>query len=113
MPVLKRIIARLIGFDGSYHRFTGKVTIEKFEGEARTEIFEDRAIWELMYFGEARPQGADIRDCCNLANAKMSSPAGAEAGFERLPAPLGTSQNLFPGRAGARETICAPRRRTC
>jgi hypothetical protein len=30
-PLLKRIIARLIGFDGAYHRFTGKVTIEKFE----------------------------------------------------------------------------------
>ena len=23
-PLLKRIIARLIGFDGAYHRFTGK-----------------------------------------------------------------------------------------
>jgi hypothetical protein len=57
MPLLKRIIARLIGFDGAYHRFTGKVTIEKFEGEVRTEIFEDRAIWELMYFGKARPPG--------------------------------------------------------
>lgn len=55
-PRLKRIIARLIGFDGAYHRFTGKVTIEKFEGEARTEIFEDHAIWELMYFGKARPR---------------------------------------------------------
>jgi hypothetical protein len=31
-PLLKRIIARLIGFDGAYHRFIGKVTIEKFEG---------------------------------------------------------------------------------
>lgn len=31
-PLLKRIIARLIGFDGAYHRFTGAVTIEKFEG---------------------------------------------------------------------------------
>src|SRR5260370_13848482 len=29
-PLLKRIIARLIGFGGAYHRFTGKVTIEKF-----------------------------------------------------------------------------------
>jgi hypothetical protein len=58
MPLLKRIAARLIGFDGAYHRFTGKVTIEKFEGDARTEIFEDHAIWELMYFGRARPQGS-------------------------------------------------------
>jgi hypothetical protein len=32
MPLLKRIVARLIGFDGAYHRFTGKVAIEKFEG---------------------------------------------------------------------------------
>jgi hypothetical protein len=56
MPFLKRIAARLIGFDGAYHRFTGKVTIEKFEEDARTEIFEDHAIWELMYFGRARPQ---------------------------------------------------------
>jgi hypothetical protein len=55
MPLLKRMVARLIGFDGAYHRFTGKVTIEKFEGSASVERFEDRAIWELMYFGKARP----------------------------------------------------------
>jgi hypothetical protein len=54
MPLLKRIVARLIGFDGAYHRFTGKVTIEKFEGGVRVERFDDRAIWELMYFGKAR-----------------------------------------------------------
>ena len=53
-PLLKRIIARLIGFDGAYHRFIGKVTIEKFEGGARVERFDDRAVWELMYFGKAR-----------------------------------------------------------
>jgi len=55
MPLLKRIVARLIGFDGAYHRFTGKVTIEKFEGGVSVEHFDDRAIWELMYFGKARP----------------------------------------------------------
>ena len=54
MPLLKRIVARLIGFDGAYHRFTGKVTIEKFEGGVRLEHFDGRAIWELMYFGKAR-----------------------------------------------------------
>jgi hypothetical protein len=59
-PPLKRIIARLIGFDGAYHRFTGKVTIEKFDGGVRVERFDDRAIWELMYFGKARPQGVEI-----------------------------------------------------
>jgi hypothetical protein len=55
MPLLKRIVARLIGFDGAYHRFTGKVTIEKFERGLCVERFDDRAIWELMYFGKARP----------------------------------------------------------
>ena len=34
-PFLKRIIARLLGFDGAYHRFAGKVTIERLEGDAR------------------------------------------------------------------------------
>ena len=53
-PLIKRILAKLIGFDGAYHRFTGKVEIEKFEGSVRVERFDDRAIWELMYFGKAR-----------------------------------------------------------
>jgi hypothetical protein len=44
MPLLKRIAARLIGVDGTYHRFTGKVTIEKFERSLRVERFDDRAI---------------------------------------------------------------------
>jgi hypothetical protein len=42
------------GFDGAYHRFTGKVTIEKFEKDLRVEIFDEHAIWELMYLGKAR-----------------------------------------------------------
>jgi hypothetical protein len=48
-------------FDGAYHRFTGKVTIEftgkvtieKFEKDLRVEIFDDHAIGELMYLGRA------------------------------------------------------------
>ena len=56
-PFLKRIIARLIGFDGAYHRFAGKVTIERFEGDARVERFDGHAIWELMYFGRSRLEG--------------------------------------------------------
>jgi hypothetical protein len=59
-PLFKRIIARLIGFDGAYHRFTGKVTVEKFEKGVRVERFDDLAIWELMYFGKARRRGAGI-----------------------------------------------------
>jgi hypothetical protein len=53
MPFIKRLIAKTIGFDGAYHRFTGKVMIEKFEREVRVEVFDNQAIWELMYFGKA------------------------------------------------------------
>ena len=53
-PFIKRLIARIVGFDGAYHRFTGKVTIEKFEKDVRVEVFDDHAIWELMYLGKAR-----------------------------------------------------------
>jgi hypothetical protein len=54
LTFIKRLIAKIVGFDGAYHRFTGKVTIEKFEKDMRVETFDDHAIWELMYFGKAR-----------------------------------------------------------
>ena len=41
-PFIKRLIARIVGFDGAYHRFTGKITIEKFEKDVRVEIFGAR-----------------------------------------------------------------------
>jgi hypothetical protein len=52
-PFIKRVIAKIVGFDGAYHRFTGRVTIEKFERNLRVETFDDHAIWELMYFGKS------------------------------------------------------------
>ena len=54
-PFIKRLIAKIVGFDGAYHRFTGKATLERFENDVRTETFVDHAIWELMYFGRTRP----------------------------------------------------------
>ncbi|MGA2996648.1 hypothetical protein [Bradyrhizobium sp.] len=60
MPWLKRIAARLVGFDGAYHRFTGKITIEKFDKGLRVECFDDHAIWELMYFGKSRLRAQDL-----------------------------------------------------
>jgi hypothetical protein len=53
-PFIRRLIAKIVGFGGAYHRFTGKVRIEKFEKDVHVEIFDDHAIWELMYFGKAR-----------------------------------------------------------
>jgi hypothetical protein len=54
LPLITRLLAKIVGFDGAYHRFTGKVTIEKSEKDLRAEIFDDHAIWELMYFGKTR-----------------------------------------------------------
>jgi len=53
----KRILAKLAGIDSAYLRFTGRATVEKFEGGQVVERFSDPAIWELMYLGHARPTG--------------------------------------------------------
>jgi hypothetical protein len=37
-PFIKRLVAKMVGFDGAYRRFTGKVTIEKFEKDVRMEF---------------------------------------------------------------------------
>lgn len=44
---------------GAYHRFTGKVAVEKFDKDVRTEMFDGSAIWELMYFGQPPVAGAN------------------------------------------------------
>ncbi|MDR2070116.1 MAG: hypothetical protein LBP81_01675 [Treponema sp.] len=46
-----KLLARLAGFDGAYHRFTGSAVIERLEGGQAAEKQESPAIWELMYFG--------------------------------------------------------------
>ncbi|MDR1930909.1 MAG: hypothetical protein LBQ44_09830 [Treponema sp.] len=46
-----KFLARLAGFDGAYHRFTGDAVLERFEGDRVAEKLESPAIWELMYFG--------------------------------------------------------------
>ena len=47
------IIARLIGFDGGYHRFEGIATVEKIENGSVVESVSEPAVWELMYFGKS------------------------------------------------------------
>jgi hypothetical protein len=46
-----KFLARLAGFDGAYHRFTGDAAIERLEGGKAVEKTAVPAIWELMYFG--------------------------------------------------------------
>jgi hypothetical protein len=46
-----KLLARLVGFDGAYHRFTGDVVVERLKGGVVVEKQEAPAIWELMYFG--------------------------------------------------------------
>jgi hypothetical protein len=48
---VKHLLARLMGFDGSYLRFTGKVQLEHFVDGELVEDVSDPGIWEMMYFG--------------------------------------------------------------
>jgi predicted secreted hydrolase len=48
-----RLLAKLAGFDGAYHRFTGKAILERLENGKTVERVEAAALWELMYFGKA------------------------------------------------------------
>jgi hypothetical protein len=56
---VKKFAAKLIGFDGAYHRFSGTVRVERFDGEKITERVEAPALWELMYFGHIPNKAKD------------------------------------------------------
>jgi hypothetical protein len=49
-----KFLARLAGFDGAYHRFTGDAVVERLHGGTVVERQEAPTIWELMYFGHNR-----------------------------------------------------------
>lgn len=51
----KRTLAKLMGVDSAYLRFSGTVTIEKYQDGQLVERHEDPALWELMYFGHPKP----------------------------------------------------------
>lgn len=48
----QKLLAKMMGFDGSYIRFTGDVSMEVYENNILQESVKDNAIWELMYFGK-------------------------------------------------------------
>jgi hypothetical protein len=58
LPFPKRILAKIAGVDSAYLRFSGRATVEKFDGDQLVESFSDPALWELMYLGHARPPAA-------------------------------------------------------
>ena len=47
--------AKLVGFDGADLRFVGELRVEHYAGQDLLENHVDDALWELMYFGKARP----------------------------------------------------------
>ncbi|MCW2764728.1 MAG: hypothetical protein JWO11_687 [Nocardioides sp.] len=51
----QKVAARLTGFDGAYLRFAGELSIDHYRDETLVESHTDDALWELMYFGKARP----------------------------------------------------------
>jgi hypothetical protein len=55
----KHVAARLAHFDGAYLRFAGDLEVSHYRGSELIETHKDEAIWELMYFGHARNDGAE------------------------------------------------------
>ena len=49
---VKHLLAKLVGFDGAYLRFTGELSVERYEAGLSVDKAADEAIWELMYFGK-------------------------------------------------------------
>jgi hypothetical protein len=49
---LKRLAARLAGFNGAYLRFRGSVAVSAVIDGQAVGPAEDTAVWELMYFGK-------------------------------------------------------------
>ena len=61
LPGVVRLAAKLVGFAGSYLRFEGSAVIERLENSLVAEsVSEDSAVWELMYFGKAGANKAQI-----------------------------------------------------
>jgi predicted secreted hydrolase len=52
---VKKAAARLARFDGAYLRFAGELRIDHYKRQQLVESHADDALWELMYFGKARP----------------------------------------------------------
>jgi len=51
---LDYIVGKLVGFDGAYIRFSGRVTIDRLvANQVVDSAAEESAVWELMYFGHA------------------------------------------------------------
>ena len=48
---VKHALAVIARVDGAYLRFSGTVTVEKYEGGQRVESANDPGIWELMWLG--------------------------------------------------------------
>ncbi|HST03546.1 MAG TPA: hydroxyneurosporene dehydrogenase [Chloroflexia bacterium] len=51
---IQGFLARLIGFDGAFLRFTGDLAIDHYSGDKLVESEHEEAIWELMYFGHVQ-----------------------------------------------------------
>jgi hypothetical protein len=48
---IEHFLAKLIGFDSAYLRFTGDLEVQRVADGTVTETFSDTALWEEMYFG--------------------------------------------------------------
>ncbi|KAH7152560.1 hydroxyneurosporene dehydrogenase [Dactylonectria macrodidyma] len=55
-----KFLARLVGFDGRYLRFSGTVNFKKYEKEEVVEEYGSEALWDLMWFGKVFEQVSQL-----------------------------------------------------
>lgn len=51
---VQKFFAKMTGFNGSYIRFAGDVSLEVYDKDILVDQLNDKAIWELMYFGKTK-----------------------------------------------------------
>jgi hypothetical protein len=73
---VKKLAARIVGFNGAYLRFAGTLSIDHLQGGKLVEHHEADALWELMYFGDDKHE----RRASNLASSQRVGVVVSEAG---------------------------------
>lgn len=58
---IKHVLARLIRFDGAYHRFVGEIQLDHYEHDRLVETVRDHGLWEMNYLGRTRKEDMIVR----------------------------------------------------
>lgn len=58
---IKRVLGRMVGFDGAYHRFVGDVQLDHYQNDRLVETVNDQGLWEMNYLSKTRKEDLGVR----------------------------------------------------